>query len=108
MWKIFFLILFIAALIVVISLIKGPSASLSANKAPLKGRINSIVVSEDRKSTLIDSRIVHEGDTIGGVTVVKIYRDRVEFQKEGTEGIIRWTQKMNEAPKAYWESKTSK
>lgn len=48
--------------------------------------------------------MVREGDIIDGVTVVKIYKDRVVFEKEGTETTIRWTQKIGEAPKAHWET----
>lgn len=38
------------------------------------------------------------GNVIDGVTVVKIYEDRVEFKKDGK----RWTQKEGDAPDPAW------
>ncbi|GAI29692.1 unnamed protein product, partial [marine sediment metagenome] len=37
-----------------------------------------------------DGKIVHEQDTINGVKVIKIYEDKVEFEKAGE----RWTQQV--------------
>ncbi len=82
---------------------KIPPVSPPVTKTPLKGRISAIILGEDSSSAFIDDRIVHEGDTIGSVTVVKIYRDRVVFEKKGTAETIRWTQIIGEAPKAHWE-----
>jgi len=39
-------------------------------------------------------RIVHEGDIIRGAAIETIYKDKVEFIKNGE----RWTQKVGEAP----------
>jgi len=82
---------------------KGPSVSPPSSKATQKVLINSIVYSVDMASIVIDDRIFHEGDTVGGVTVVKIFEDRVLFEKEGTEGALRWTQKIREAQNVHWE-----
>jgi len=53
-------------------------------KAPLKqGWLTSIVYSEENASALISNRVVHEGDMIDGYKIVKIHRDKVEFEKDG-------------------------
>jgi len=75
---------------------KGPSVSPPASKATQKVLISSIVCSVDRASVVIDDRIVYEGDTIGDVTVVKIFKDRVIFEKEATGAPLRWTQIIGE------------
>ena len=59
-----------------------------------KGLIRGIVSSEDSFTALIDTQAVREGDTIYGVKVVKIYVDKIEFEKDGTQ----WIQELNEAP----------
>jgi len=75
---------------------KGPSVSPPASKATQKVLISSIVCSVDRASVVIDGRIVYEGDNIGDVTVVKIFKDRVIFEKEATGAPLRWTQIIRE------------
>lgn len=82
---------------------KDSPVSSSATKLPQKGFVSAIVVSEDNPSAVINDTVVHEGDTIDGVTVVKIHKDRVAFEMKGTNAIIRWTQKIGEAPIEYWE-----
>ena len=62
------------------------------------GMVAGILYSADKPSTIIDRKIVHEGDTIHGVTVVKIYKDKVEFEKNGK----KWEQKVQQKPGAYW------
>ena len=52
--------------------------------------VKSILYSEDNPSAVIGGRIVHEGETIRGVSVIKISRDNVEFEMNGK----RWTQKV--------------
>lgn len=64
-----------------------------------KGLIRGIVSGEDGFTALIDDQAVREGENIYGATVVKIYPDEVEFEKEGT----RWTQKLNEVPGRQWQ-----
>jgi hypothetical protein len=62
------------------------------------GMVGGIVYSS-KPSILIGRKIVHEWDTIQGVTVIKIYKDKVKFQKNGK----RWEQKVQQAPAAYWK-----
>ncbi|MGB2866414.1 MAG: tetratricopeptide repeat protein, partial [Sedimentisphaerales bacterium] len=63
-----------------------------------KGLIRGIVSSEDSFTALIDTQAVREGDTIYGVKVVKIYVDKVEFEKNGRQ----WIQGLNETPSLQW------
>ncbi|MHC4532106.1 MAG: hypothetical protein ACYSXD_11190 [Planctomycetota bacterium] len=53
--------------------------------------VKGIVYSEDNPSAVVSNEIVHEGDEISGATVVKIYKDRVEFEMNGKT----WTQKVD-------------
>jgi len=53
---------------------------------------------QDVYGTVVDTRLLREGDKIDGATVVKIYEDRVEFEKDGK----RWTQKEGDTPDPAW------
>jgi len=64
------------------------------------GRIRGIVCGEDLSTVVIDDQTVREGQSIYGVTVVKIYPDRVEFDKNG----VKWSQELNAAPSRHWGS----
>jgi hypothetical protein len=57
--------------------------------------IRDIIYSDDKPSALVGSKIVHVGDVIDGATIVKIDRDNVEFEKNGS----RWEQKVRDAEK---------
>jgi len=57
-----------------------------ANNLIVKG----IVYSEQSPSAVIGDQIVHEGDKISDVTILKINRDNVEFEINGK----KWTQKV--------------
>jgi hypothetical protein len=54
--------------------------------------IRDIVFSKDKPSAVIGSRIVYVGDKIYGMTVVKIDRDSVEFEKDGE----KWEQNVRD------------
>lgn len=45
--------------------------------------IQTIVFGEGGRSVLIDGRILYEGDTILGATIIKISKDKVEFEVSG-------------------------
>lgn len=72
--------------------------ALRAKPKPTRGLVTGLVYS-DKPSAIIDGEIVHEGDTIHGVKVLKIYRDKVEFVKNSN----RWKQKVQQTPEAYWK-----
>ena len=71
----------------------------SNTTTPMGERVTGILFSNDKSSAIIGYRIVHEGETIHDVKVVKIHKDKVEFEKDGK----RWTQTIQGAPTAYWE-----
>lgn len=50
--------------------------------------LSGILYSEDSPSAIIGGKIVKEGDMINDVKVVKIHKNRVEFEKRGR----KWTQ----------------
>ena len=52
--------------------------------------VTGIVYSHDKPSAVIGAQIVHEGEEISGVTIVKINKNSVEFKVNGK----RWTQKV--------------
>jgi type II secretory pathway component PulC len=45
--------------------------------------IQGIIYNTESPYALIRGKVVHEGETISGYTVVKIHKDRVEFEKNG-------------------------
>jgi len=59
------------------------------------GLVTGICYSSDRPSAVINNKtIVYEGDAIDGVTIVKIYKDKVEFTKNGKN----WALKIKRLP----------
>ncbi len=59
------------------------------------GLVTGICYSKDNQSAVINNKIiVYEGDTTDGVTIVKIYKDKVEFTKNGKN----WAQKIIRFP----------
>lgn len=59
-------------------------------RTSLKLIVRGILYAEDNASAAIGNQIVHEGEKIRGVTVVKISKDNVELEMNGK----RWTQKV--------------
>jgi hypothetical protein len=80
------------------SIIRYPVSSYTS-KTPQKGLVGGIVSSENGFGALIGIEFVREGDTIDGIKIIKIHKDRVEFEKNGT----RWTQGLNETPGPRWQ-----
>ena len=76
-----------------------PTAFHSIPGKPV-GLVKSILYSKDLSSTVIsdNNNILHEENTIYGVTIVKIHKDKVEFAKNGQS----WTQKVGETPNPEW------
>ena len=83
--------------------VKKPGATSSPPSLPMvvvmDTTVNGILYSEDNPTALIGHQIVHEGDTVGDVSVIKVHKDKVEFTKNGR----RWTQAVGETPKTYWQ-----
>ncbi len=63
------------------------------------GMVTGILYSADKPSVAVDRKIVHEGDKIRGVTVVKIFKDKVAFRKNGRY----WVQRVRQQPETYWK-----
>ncbi|MHC4159357.1 MAG: thioredoxin fold domain-containing protein [Planctomycetota bacterium] len=77
----------------------GPSLKGSGLREKVEGllgrgvSLTGITYSEDNPVAIVDGKIVHDGDAVGEVTVVKIHRDKVDFEKAGR----RWSQSLPEA-----------
>jgi hypothetical protein len=54
--------------------------------------VRDIVYSKDKPSAVVGTHIVYVGDKINDVTIVRIERDSVEFEKDGK----RWVEKIHE------------
>jgi len=72
-------------------------SSFATTTTPVYRLVTGILYSEDKPSAVIGNRIVYEGDTLHGINVVKIYKDKVEFEKNGQ----RWTQPVENHPVTY-------
>jgi len=73
-------------------------ASHSFFATPRRGVVTGILYTIENSTALIDKQIVKEGDTIYGVTVVKIHRNDIEFEKNGR----RWKQRVGQRPNGAW------
>jgi len=60
--------------------VRGYSRNLlrtfSSKATPVYRLVTAIIYSEDKPSAVIGNQIVHEGDTLRGINVVKIYKDK--------------------------------
>ena len=72
--------------------------TIAARKLSPYGVITGIIYAEEKSSATINGKVVHEAETIDGVKVVKIYRDKVEFE----ENKNRWTQRVRQQPNHAW------
>ena len=54
--------------------------------------LGTIVYSNDKPSAIVNGRIVYTGEEVSGVTILRINRDSVEFEKDGE----RWVQKIRD------------
>jgi len=52
--------------------------------------LTGIFYSDDDPIAIVNGKIVHEEDVVGDVKVLKIYKDKVEFERSGR----RWNQNM--------------
>jgi len=64
-----------------------------------RGMIEGILYASSGSAVVINDTVLKEGDTISGVRIVKIDREKVDFQKDKTH----WSQKIGEAPNIMWE-----
>jgi hypothetical protein len=68
-----------------------PQISAPTQERPLLV-VKGIIYNERNPSALVGTDIVHEGDKISGITVVKITQNSVEFEMNGK----KWTQHVQE------------
>jgi len=62
------------------------------------GTVTGILYTAESRSAVIDGQVVKEGNTIHGVTVVKIYKAEVEFKKNYKV----WKQRVGQCPNPIW------
>ena len=62
------------------------------------GVVNGIIYNVDNPSAIVGDVIIRQGETVCGVRVVKIYKTKIEFEKDG----YSWTQKVKEPPNSCW------
>ena len=71
---------------------------LKPKPEPTYGVVTGIIFSQEEPSAAIAGKIVHEGDVIQDVKVVKIHRDNVQFEKDGNV----WKQKVGQTAEVFW------
>lgn len=64
-----------------------------------KGVIAGIIYSRNDPIAIIDDTVVHETEAINQVKIVKIHKDRIEFEKNGKT----WIQQVQESQQANWK-----
>ena len=69
------------------------------NEIYAEGLVTGILFSNDRPAAVVGSQVLYEGDIKQGVTVVKITKDKVHFEKDGR----LWTQQVQEIPPRHWK-----
>lgn len=84
--------------VVLIAVLIGYYVWTVEKETSVESVVTGITYVEEEPSAVVGYDIVHEGDTIHGVKVVKIYRDKVEFEKDGK----RWTQEVREKANRAW------
>lgn len=62
------------------------------------GTVTGILYTQESPSAVIDGRVVREGDTIQGVTVLKIHKAEVEFHRNYKV----WKQRVGQRPNPAW------
>ena len=68
------------------------------SKSSCKGMVTGILFNETNPLALINNKLVHEGDTIDSIKIVKINPKKIKFEKNG----LMWTQKILETPNVVW------
>jgi hypothetical protein len=63
---------------------------LSTSPSSYYEPITGIIHSKDKPSAILGGKIIHEGDSHHGVKIVKIHKDKIEFEANGR----RWTQQL--------------
>ena len=64
---------------------------------PAYRAVNAVLYSDNKPSAIFGDEVVHEGDTIHGIKIVRIYKDGIELEKHGQ----RWTQAVERGQATY-------
>jgi len=76
-------------------------SSIASSDGGMKtGQVTGIIYSNDKPSAVIGNSLVHEGDVLYGVKIVKINFNNVEFERNGLE----WSQELSEKPPKHWSN----
>lgn len=76
-------------------------SSVVSSKGGMKmGQVTGIIYSDDKPSAVIGNSLVHEGDILYGVEIVKINFNNVEFERNG----LAWSQRLREKPPKHWSN----
>ena len=92
------MILWCVPLIITITAIAGTSLYIN-NVISRQGLVTGILYAGDESSAIVDGQILRNGDLLNGVTIFKVHRFSVEFEKDG----IRWQQRVQEKPNREWQ-----
>ena len=68
-------------------------------ETPKRGIVNAIIYYNGKFTAMVDNKIVHEGDRIEGIEILKIHADKIQFKKNRS----RWTQKLGETQESFWQ-----
>ena len=78
---------------------RGPRVASPSTESTSQGRVVGIMHSQAGVSAMVGSILVHEGDMVGDVRVVKIEKDKIHFEKLG----IEWSQTVQDPPSKHWK-----
>jgi len=95
-------ILIIIQLLAVTTVILGAMLFVRA-PTPSRGVVKGILYSDESPAVIIDGQLLQQGDTIYGVRIARVYRDKVQFEKNGK----RWQQRLGQRPDEAWNEQTN-
>lgn len=82
-----------------LSLKKDVLTEVSPAQQQPKGVVSATAYVEKNWLAMIGDKVVHEGDTIGNIKILKINAKQVQFKKNSRT----WTQKLGENQQALWQ-----
>lgn len=82
-----------------ISLKEDTLREVSPIQQQSKGIVNATAYVKDNWLAMVDDKIVHEGDTINNIKIVKIDAKKVQFKKNSQT----WTQSLGEDQEVFWQ-----
>lgn len=71
---------------------------------PRFGVVSAILYCDDEPLIMMEDKVLHEGDKIHDVTIVKINSDKVSFEKKGN----RWEQGVQDVAGPQWWKRNTK